>query len=96
MTPKEEIKIEQESKRFWLNVREKVVLLALGGVASVIAVLLGSFYGQFVLKADYNEDKIQNAVVVTTFQQGFKRVEEKLDHTNEELKRINKRLEKLK
>lgn len=80
------------------SAKEKVVLLAIGTLAStiiaVVTFLLLAYVGSFVTFADYNKDKLADREVVTTIKTDLSYIKEAVIELKGEMKEINRELKK--
>jgi proteasome assembly chaperone (PAC2) family protein len=66
----------------------QIILLSIGSVVALGTFLMGSYFDGFMLKADYDKEKVTNVQVVTELRLGLHNVEK----SNEEIKQILKEI----
>lgn len=81
----------------WLTakIKEKLILLGIGTAVTLATTFSTLFYGQFMLKADYDKDEITRLKLLTVFEQSFLRVEDKLEHLDKKIDRVESKVERI-
>lgn len=81
----------------WLTakIKEKLILLSIGAGVTLATTFSTLFYGQFMLKADYDKDEITRLKLLTVFEQSFLRVEDKLENLDKKIDRVERKLERM-
>jgi hypothetical protein len=66
----------------------QIILLSIGSVVALGTFLMGSYFDAFMLKADYDRDKVTNTQVMTTLSVKLENIEKSNGEIKQTLKEI--------
>jgi hypothetical protein len=74
------------------ELKQKLILLFIGSCFTGGTVLATFYFDRFTLRADYDKDKVSNAIIMTELSAGLRGIKKSNEEIKQELKEIKMEL----